>query len=140
MSEDHFHKALFDHVGVADPEDWRAVALALAEKYAPHALKQTSEKLDGAKVGRSETRGPERMMALSLFINVIREASEESKIRDDLKSTRAICRYIAGNSADAITVRKMMSFPNGISPRTIENMISKHQREHPEWMARTTYR
>jgi hypothetical protein len=129
------HAALFAHVGVTDATDWQSVALRLAERYAPETLQAPEGRPKGANGGRPETRGPARLSALSFFIELIRDASANGRMRTDLKSTRAICRFIASDHKDAAHIRRMLELPPDVNPRTIENLISKLRRNHPDLVA-----
>jgi hypothetical protein len=120
----HKHAALFAHVGVSDPTDWRAVALRLANRYAPELLGGVHTRTPvsgGKKVGRPKKWTDLQNSKLLLYVELVREASRDGLIRSDLVTITAICRFIVGSSPDSEWIRTALELEPGTNPATLEN-------------------
>ncbi|GJD32574.1 hypothetical protein PMNALOAF_3851 [Methylobacterium adhaesivum] len=120
------HAALFAHVGVTDAEDWRTVALRLACQYAPElltGLESCESAKPARKGGRPKTRTDWHLMMVEIFVEQVREASREKRIRPGLDTDIDACKYILGTAPETKDMRDALGLKPGTSPFTLNNML-----------------
>lgn len=125
---DQAHARLFAHVGVGDPHDWQAVALRLAERYVPNVLNDSVQKAHNPPPRRKPGRPGEwhewRLIALAVLVENVLEASAAKRIRPDLTTDIAACKFIAaGKTLEAQYLRDSLGLRTGTTGETLRNRL-----------------
>lgn len=125
------HAALFAHVGVTDPTDWQAVAVALACRYSPGLLmdpKPCSSAGRTKKVGRPKEWDEMAFAGLLYIIEEIQQHSREKLIGRNLATQAAACEFFANDEkAESYRSRAYM-IPRGLTAETYQNKLSMARR------------
>ncbi len=116
MSE---YAALFAHTGAA-PDDWRTVALVLAERHVPDVLSGVPRRRPGAPVVWDDTREN----AVYRAVVALQAASAAGTVRRDLSTITAACQFLTEDTAEARAWRERGSIPEGIAAETLRNRVS----------------
>lgn len=140
-AEDRAHAALFAHVGVKDPADWRAVALALAERYAPQVLTgEAPTAPTRRKAGRPETRDILAKGVLLSAIDELQVDAREGRIKSNLSTIEAACDFLL-NDPQAASLRERCRFLGMEINTTVDNLknlVSMARKEQPDRHAKIT--
>ena len=124
-AESRAHAALFAHVGVTDPADWRNVALRLACRYAPDLLmgsEPCGSVTSAKKGGRPRTRTEWHLTMVETFVEMVREESRNGRIRPGLDTTIDACKFIVGRAPETQWMRDALGLKPDTSPFTLANM------------------
>ncbi|XYD07072.1 hypothetical protein R1A27_18120 [Methylobacterium sp. NMS12] len=130
-AENRAHAALFAHVGITDPADWRSVALRLACRYAPDVL-MGSEPCEPAspakKAGRPKEWDEMAHIGLLRIITEIRDSANKGIIKRNLSTAAAACYFFAKDpQAESYRSRAWM-VPTNVEPATLQNRLSAARR------------
>lgn len=121
----HAHAALFAHVGVTDPADWRAVALRLACIHAPEmlmGLDPCEPAAPARKGGRPKTRTDWHLTMVEVFVDMVRDRSRMGLLRPGLDTIIDACKFILGDYPETREIRDALGLKPGTSPFTLANM------------------
>ncbi|MDH3031444.1 hypothetical protein [Methylobacterium fujisawaense] len=124
-AERRAHAALFAHVGVNDPTDWRTVALRLACIHAPEVLMGIDPCEPTAPVkkgGRPKTRTDWHLTMVEVFVDMVRERSRTGLLRPGLDTIIDACKFILGDYPETREIRDALGLKPGTSPFTLANM------------------
>ncbi|MDV2984194.1 UNVERIFIED_CONTAM: hypothetical protein Q9R58_07760 [Methylobacteriaceae bacterium AG10] len=124
-AQNRAHVALFEHVGVTDPADWRTVALRLACMYQPDLVTGfgTCEPRERAKGGRPKKWNEFQLMMADIFVEKVKRESSKGTIRPGLITNIDACKFIVNEKySDSAGMRAILQLQPNTDARTLDNM------------------
>lgn len=121
------HAALFAHVGVTDPTNWQAVAVALACRYSPGLLiapKPCSVARNIKKAGRPKEWDEMAFMGLLYIIEEIQQHSREGVIGRKLPTLSSACEFFANDEKAENYRSRAYMIPKGLTAENYQNKLS----------------